>query len=96
MTFHLSHDDRALLLTLIPPEDPLSAALQAVSGLEAEEARYFRIMANAKWVIAQKEAVERQAAEDKAIEDGKGSAEQRAARVAELMASLKVRTAHAA
>lgn len=39
MTFDLSPDDRALLLTLIPPEDPLSAALQAVSGLEAEEAR---------------------------------------------------------
>lgn len=39
MTFDLSPDDRALLLTLIPPENPLSAALQAVSGLEAEEAR---------------------------------------------------------
>ena len=69
----------------------LSVAVVA-KALEAEEARYYRIAANARWVIAQREGAERQAKEDAEIEASKGTAEQRAARVAELMAGIKAKS----
>lgn len=81
-------------VTGLPRKEEFLSVARVAKALEAEEARYYRIMANAHWVIAQKEAAERQAAEDKAIEEGKGSAEQRAEAVARLLSNIK--TAHAA
>lgn len=83
-------------LTGLPRREEFLSVAKVAKALEAEQARYFRIAANARWVIDQAEAAERQAREDAEVEASKGSAEQRAARVAELMASLKIRTTHAA
>lgn len=78
-------------LTGLPRREEFLSVAKVAKALEAEEARVFRIMANASWVIAQKEAAEKQAAADRAIEEGKGDPEERAARVAALMASLKAK-----
>ena len=83
-------------VTGLPRKEEFLSVAKAAKALEEEEARCFRIMANARWVIAQKEAAEKVAAEERAIEEGKGTAEERAARVAALMASLKTKTANAA
>ena len=83
-------------VTGLPRKAEFLSVAKVAKALEDEEARMFRIMANARWVISQREAAEKQAAEDAAIEAGKGTADERAARVAALMASLKEKAAHAA
>lgn len=83
-------------MTGLPRREEFLSVAKVAKALEDEEARMFRISANARWVIAQREAAEKQAAEDAAIEAGKGTAEERAARVAALMASLKEKAVHAA
>lgn len=76
-------------VTGLPRREEFISVAKVAKALEEEEARFYRITANAKWLIAQKEAADKQAAEDKAIEESKGSAEERAARVTELLTKLK-------
>lgn len=83
-------------VTGLPRKEEFLSVANVAKALEAEEARYYRIAANARWVIDQKGQAEQKAKEDAEIEAAKGSAEKRAARVAELMAGLKAKAAASA
>jgi hypothetical protein len=76
-------------VTGLPRKEEFLSVANVARALEAEEARYYRIAANARWVISQREAAEKAAKEETEIEASKGTAEVRAARVAELMAGLR-------
>ena len=76
-------------LTGLPRKEEFLSVAKVSKALQEEQARFFRIAANARWVIAQKENAERMAKEDAEIEASKGTAEQRAASVAKIMASMR-------
>lgn len=83
-------------VTGLPRKAEFLSVATVAKALEEEERRCFRIMANARWIIAQKEAADKAAAADRAIEEGRGPPEERAARIAAIVASLKVNTPDAA
>jgi len=83
-------------LTGMPRKLEFLSVANVAKALQDEEARYQRITANARWIVTQREQAQKAAAEDAAIEAGKGTAEERAARVAALMASLRGKSADAA
>lgn len=83
-------------LTGLPRKLEFLSVASASKLLQEEEARYQRIAANARYIVSQREELEKRRAEDAAFEANRGTAEDRAKRVQALMASLKEKSTHAA
>lgn len=78
-------------MTGLPRQAEFLSVATVSKALQLEEGRFFRIAANARWVLDRAQAAERAAKEAADFEAKQGTAEERAARIAAVMASMRAK-----